>query len=243
MPTDGLEIIRCPAELRGQALAVVLCDLAPSQRCEVAKLLLDASAPGELAKEPLFIARRGEQLCGAAWGQRQSGNFAVFWPPQLVAGEEAPTERLLAEAVVRELDVTRTDLAQSLLLAPDTETVTVLLHVGFRHLADLLYLSCEASRFPLVEPDSCEVDFEAYAESQRGRLASLIERTYEGTLDCTALDRVRDMDDVINGYQATGVFQPENWMFVQRRPRCRRVAHCGPSARATLGINVHGAGA
>ena len=43
----------------------------------------------------------------------------------------------------------------------------------------------------------------------------LVERTYEGTLDCTALNGVRDIDDVINGYQATGVFRPENWLFVR----------------------------
>ena len=47
------------------------------------------------------------------------------------------------------------------------------------------------------------------------RLADVIQRTYEGTLDCTALDGARDMDDVIDGYKATGVFRRQNWMFVR----------------------------
>jgi mycothiol synthase len=214
MDLDDVEICRCPPELRGQAIAVVLCELAPSLRREVAKPLLELSEAA-VTNEPLFIARRGERLCGAAWGQRQAGNVAVFWPPQLVSGEGAKTAEDLACAVVRDLDEKCVDLAQSLLVAPDERLVGVLQSAGFRHLADLLYLSCDAARFPLVAPDPCEVDFEEYADSQRERLADVILRTYEGTLDCTALDGARDMDDVIDGYRATGTFRPANWMFVR----------------------------
>jgi ribosomal protein S18 acetylase RimI-like enzyme len=57
--------------------------------------------------------------------------------------------------------------------------------------------------------------FEEYAESEQERLGRVIQRTYEGTLDCTALDGIRDMDDVIDGYKATGTFRPVNWMFVR----------------------------
>ena len=60
-----------------------------------------------------------------------------------------------------------------------------------------------------------ELDYVPYDGTQRGRLTELIERTYEGTLDCSELDGVREMDHVINGYQATGVFRPENWLFVR----------------------------
>ena len=215
MLIDVLEIVRCPAELRAEALAIVLCDLAPSQRRVVAQPLLEVDNSAEFVNEPLFIARRGEQVRGAAWGQRQPGNVAVFWPPQLVSGEEPRTVFPLAEAVVRDLDETAIDLTQSLLPEPDPATICVLQHVGFRHLADLLYLTCESARFPLAAPKPGEIEFEQYVGTQRGRLLRLIERTYEGTLDCTALNGARDIDDVVNGYQATGVFRPENWLFVR----------------------------
>jgi ribosomal protein S18 acetylase RimI-like enzyme len=87
-------------------------------------------------------------------------------------------------------------------------------HVGFQHITDLLYLSCEAGRFPDAAP-LCEIEFAEYSTPLRTRLMQLVERTYEGTLDCTALDGARDMDDVINGYQATGAFRPQNWFFVR----------------------------
>jgi mycothiol synthase len=163
----------------------------------------------------LFIARRGEQVRGAAWGQRQPGNIAVFWPPELVAGEDEKTAYPLAEAVMRELDETGIDLTQSLLVGPEMETISVMRHVGFRHLADLLYLACESSKFPIAAPEPMEIEFEPYQTTQRPRLLRLIERTYEGTLDCTALNGARDVDDVVNGYQSTGFFRAENWLFVR----------------------------
>ncbi|HVT29869.1 MAG TPA: hypothetical protein VHE81_17760, partial [Lacipirellulaceae bacterium] len=215
MPTETVEITRCPAELRAEALALVLCDLAPSLRREVAGGLLNDDDTSEVAGEPLFIARRGKRLCGAAWGQRQSGNIAVFWPPQLAPGEEELTAYQLAEAAINALDETSIEMTQVFLSAPNRETVTVLKHVGFRHLADLLYMSCESPKFPLTAPERGELRYETYVPSQRGRLMNVIARTYEDTLDCTALNGVRDIDHVINGYQATGTFRPENWLFVR----------------------------
>src|SRR3954465_79973 len=91
MAIDGVEIVRCPAELRAEALALVLCELAPSLRRSVAGGLLDIEDVAEFSNESLFVARRGAEIRGAAWGQRQTGNIVVFWPPQLIAGEEART--------------------------------------------------------------------------------------------------------------------------------------------------------
>jgi ribosomal protein S18 acetylase RimI-like enzyme len=215
MPIQALEIIRCPLDLRAVALKLVLCDLAPSLRREIADGLLNVEDPGDLVHEPLFIARRGTKLCGAAWGQRQSGQIAVFWPPQLEPGEDENTAYRLAEAVIAALDGTSIEMTQVFLTAPEPETVKVLRHVGFSHLADLLYMTCESREFPLAAPEPCELDYVPYDATQRTRLARLVDQTYEGTLDCTALNGVREVDHVINGYQATGVFRPENWLFVR----------------------------
>lgn len=210
------EISRCPAELCVDALTLVLCDLAPSERREIAKSVCNSNEAVP-ADEPLFIARRNGTLCGAAWGQRQPGNYAVFWPPQLAAGEPAQTASRLAEAVISALDASDIDLVQSLLADASDERADVLQLVGFQHSADLLYLNCESVRFPLAAPAPCELEFTEYTETERDRLERLIERTYENTKDCTALDGVRDISDVIRGYQATGVFRPQNWLFVRHR--------------------------
>src|SRR5438105_1269941 len=129
MSSGPVEILRCPAESRAEALALVLCELAPSLRREVAGGLLNTEEIEALSVESLFIARRGDKLCGAAWGQRQSGNIAVFWLPQLVDGEDRQTACELAEAVTAAVDETAIEMAQTFLSAPSDETVKVLRHV------------------------------------------------------------------------------------------------------------------
>ncbi len=233
-----------PRNSAQKLLALALCDVAPSLRRQIAGNLLGAEDPVDLANEPLYIARAGGQLRGAAWGQRQSGNIALFWPPQLEAGQVELTAYQLAEAVINDLDQTAIELTQVFLSAPDLATIKVLRHVGFRHVADLLYMSCESERFPLAAPEPCELEFVPYHGTQRGRLMQLIERTYEATLDCTALNGVRDIDQVINGYQGTGVFRPENWLFVRNQGRDVGLLLLADHPHAQpLGANVHGTGA
>ena len=69
MAIDAVEIVRCPSEFRSEALALVLCELAPSLRRQVAGGLLELGYAAEFGNESLYIARRGTKLCGAAWGQ------------------------------------------------------------------------------------------------------------------------------------------------------------------------------
>jgi ribosomal protein S18 acetylase RimI-like enzyme len=217
MHGGSLEIIRCPHNRVADAIALALSDLAPSQRREVASTLLDAEDRADLANEPLFVVTRGVNLCGAAWGQRQSGNIAIFWPPRFVGQASLETSIRLSEAVLHELDATAIEMTQVLVSASDEEIVPVLEHVGFRRLAELFYMTCEASRFPQERPKGAEFSFTTYEGAQRARLMRIIDRTYEGTLDCVGLNGVRDVDNVVTGYQATGTYRPENWLIVSAR--------------------------
>ena len=216
MERDPLEIARCPPHCLAEALTLVLSDIAPSQRGEIVRGLLKFDDPAELVNEPLYIALRGERLCGAAWGQRQTGNIALFWPPQLVPGEDDQTALQLAKSVIRVLDDTAIEMTQVLLPSSDAEAAPILQAVDFHHLAELLYMSCEADRFPTGPPTASELEFEAYSGAKRGRVMAIVERTYERTLDCVGLNGMRTINDVITGYQGTGVFRPENWRIIRR---------------------------
>jgi mycothiol synthase len=214
MSIEGADILLCPADCREDALALVLCDLAPSQRREIASKLSHTEGSGEATSEPLYIAQREGRLCGAAWGQRQTGNVALFWPPQLVPGEPEQTAYQLADVTLRSLETSSVEMTQAFLSAPDIGMIKLLKNFAFRHLADLLYMTCEADRFSVAAPDS-DLEFAPYEATRRGELLRLTERTYEDTLDCAALNGVRDIDNVIAGYQATGTFRSENWLFVR----------------------------
>jgi mycothiol synthase len=213
------EVVSCPPHRRMEALSLVLCDIAPSQRREIAGELWQTTAgTNSRAGEGLFVALRGDQVCGAAWAQPQPGNTAVLWPPKLNPGEPEHAARPLLQAAVQWLDAAAIGMAQVLLPDRDERVVGLLEAVGFRHLAELLYLTCEAERFPIIPPSRYDLEFVAYEASQRARLAQLIDQTYVGSLDCPALNGARQMADVIAGYQSTGVFRPEMWQIV----RCGR---------------------
>ena len=150
----------------------------------------------------------------------------------------------LAEAVVRDLDrKSAIDLAQSLFLRRMPQLIGVLQHVGFRHLADLLYLSCESARFPLAAPDPCEIEFEEYADAQRERLSRRNradvrrDARLHGARRCCATWMMSSTD-----IKATGEFRPENWMFVRHSGADVGVLLLAdhPSG-ATTGVDVHGA--
>lgn len=215
MQVGSLEILRCPAHFLADALSLVLRDFAPSLRREIAaSLVVETGGWVNTANQAFYIALRNGELREACWGQRQPGNIATFWPPQLVGGEPSSTALLLAEHVVAALDETAVEMSQALVAPADADVLPVLEQTGFQRLADLLYLTCERSRFPKDCPSAESLEFTPYNDNQRSRLAALIERTYVNTLDCEALNGVRDIDLVVTGYQATGSYRAENWMLV-----------------------------
>ncbi len=216
MVGSSVTIAPCPTSHVAEALALVLGDIAPSQRRQIAAAAIVEGKASPIAGAGLFIALREDRLCGAAWGQHQPGNTAVLWPPRLVADEDPSIAALLVDAVAKALDSSQIAMAQVLLTSRESSGIAALETAKFHHLADLLYMTCEAYRFPLVLPTSTDIAYKTYDESQRDRLLELVERTYDNTLDCAALNGVRSMDEVIEGYQMTGTFNPENWLFVQR---------------------------
>lgn len=209
MSSASLEIVLCPPGRRGDAVALALSQIAPSQRREIAGALLDAGDAGEA----LYVALCGGRVVGAAWGQRQPGNTAVLWPPRLLASQDSQVAHRLAEAVVRHLDRAGVVMTQVLLPPGESELVPVLTAAGFSHLADLIYLSCEAEQFPTQPPACGKLQFVAHDLAERRRLINAVERTYAGTLDCVGLNGQRRIEDVIDGYRETGVFRAENWLI------------------------------
>ncbi len=203
-------------------MALALSEIAPSQRREIAGALLDAE---DAAAEALYVALCGGRVVGAAWGQRQPGNTAVLWPPRLLGSQDPQVAHRLAEAAVRHLDGAGVVMTQVLLPPGEMELVPVLTAAGFSHLADLIYLSCEAEQFPTQPPECGELQFVEYDPAERRRLIDVVERTYAGTLDCVGLNGQRQIEDVIDGYRETGVFRAENWL----------IAVCCPSASSGLG--------
>ena len=221
MKSAAIEIVPCPAALARDALALVLRGIALEQRSMIAPQLGGPLQSQSALVDGLWIARQGEHVGGAAWGQPQPGNTAIFWPPQLAAGTDPCIAAELSQAVVGSLDAAGVGMTQVVLPDRQTNATPTIESVGFQYLVDLLYLTSETSaagqrnRVPTRSEPADPLQFVPYAESQRKRLCDLVEQTYEGTRDCPAMNGRRTIDEVVDGYRATGVFQPQHWQIVR----------------------------
>jgi ribosomal protein S18 acetylase RimI-like enzyme len=211
----GVEIVACPRASLRDALGLVLRELAPEQRREVAEKAGHDLGNDASAFDGLMVARRGNELCGAAWGQHQPGRTAVFWVPQVTPAADGDVAKLLSQAVVRALDANNVEMTQTLLLSRTAPIAPVLESAGFFYLAELLYLVGVPASTAAAAQKSGALEFIVYDDSLRQRLTTVIEQTYLESHDCAVMNGKRQMDDVLDGYRATGVYRPENWLIVR----------------------------
>jgi len=211
-----------------EALGLVLCGL-PNDAAEVLTLATlleaegDASGWGELWR----VADAGGATLGAAWGQPRPGGAALVWPPQwrsagtAVATATPPSQELSNELLARlteALAARGCTLAQSLLISPDCGEAEALCAAGFLHLAELTYLvgeTIDVDQQPTAARDGTQsVTFETFAETDRDRLAAIVERSYVDTLDCPALNGLRTGREMLEEYDVAGSGGSRLWRFV-----------------------------
>jgi ribosomal protein S18 acetylase RimI-like enzyme len=166
----------------------------------------------------LLTGRRDGRLVGAVYATIQPGRTAIVVPPQLVAGESPQTACELVAAAVEELQRRGVRLAQALETTNHGTSIDAFEANGFRHVSDLMYLVWLSDSFGDVPFDS-ELEFVSDLSPNHERLADIVERTYEGSLDCPAIDKVRSIEDVLEGYRAVGAFDPDRWLIARQRDR------------------------
>ncbi len=160
----------------------------------------------------VLTAVRSGGLVGALWGQSQPGRTASLCPPQLVDGEPTQTGVALLLAATEQLSAQGVVLVQTLLETDTGADFDRFVAAGFEHVCDLLYLVSLAKAFPTCAP-ACEIEFFPTYETEVPRLAEILGRTYEGTLDCPQLNGVRSTEDVLAGYRGQGAVPAERWLI------------------------------
>lgn len=198
---------------RAGALGLVFAHLPPDEReRRVAQVLSAVDTPAST----VWTAHRGEKLVAAAMVDVLPGKTAIISPPRPSGEQSSEAIRELLMQIVAILPRQGVRLAQVFLPNDRRAEESMLIDVGFRCAATLLYLVSLSGTFPKVRPDD-EVEFVSYSHSLHGRLARLVQQTYVGSLDCPSVDEVRAIEDVLEGYRATGVFDPARWLIVRLR--------------------------
>lgn len=226
-PTNW-SIVRCPELLWRPALDCLFHDWPANQRRDQVSYLLDTARDGGL--DGLLVALEVGELRGAVLSRPLGGKAALVWAPRLVdnsrevtggAGEVTagrPAEETLRLAMLTQLlgqlSSSGVRLVQTLLTTNAATDERLFADVGFTRLADLVYLLGINSHASAAE-EPRELEFEAYRASSHERFKQIVERTYEGSLDCPALDGARDVEDVLAGYRVTGRFDSRKWLIAR----------------------------
>lgn len=174
--------------------------------------------PDERALSGLCTARRRDQLVGVVWCQPQPGRAATIWPPRMTRGEDPKTEDRLLVAAAEVLRRERTAVAQALLRSATDADAELLRRNGYWHAADLLYLTWESHASWTVQEES-PLRFAPVPAGELGRLVPLVAKTYLDTQDIPALNDVRSVPDVLEGYCQVHPGSRMHWFIVQHGNR------------------------
>ena len=218
MPETAPEIVPASHATQSEALQWVFCDLDEPDRTDFVASLLAAGVSGPVSCDGLFEARQGAEVVGAVWAQTIPGGVALIWPPGVTADQPPATRSALVAAAIDFLEQQHVTMVQVLVDPTDEVQMGPLQQAGFSHLADLLYLMSLDADFPTSIPSS-QMKFRPISETpgtetSNEHLQQLIEQTYIGTQDCPQLCGTRNLDDVLEGYRATGEYDPRRWWIV-----------------------------
>jgi mycothiol synthase len=143
----------------------------------------------------------------------------LFLTPYGLSEGSAEAQERLIHHIVADQSLRKLRLAQCLLNLDDRHNAFVLDRAGFRSAADLIYMECnvlDAGRAPNVsELGRNEMSWDEYKPAQHRDFAQLIQDSYRESLDCPALTGLREVEDIIAGHKAVGLFQPHRWRLVR----------------------------
>jgi mycothiol synthase len=181
-----------------------------------AQEFLSFAAERGIGLDALHVAEQGGRLVSAALPVVSPGRTMLILCPAGGQGKGAEAAaRPLLEAVCAHCAAEGVHLAQSLIDPQDGALERTFAEAGFERMAELHYLhaSPPAGTEPPVLPAG--MSWVTYGAEVHGVFGRAILESYRESLDCPALNGRRDVEDIIAGHRATGIFDPSTW-FVLR---------------------------
>lgn len=208
-------IRECPESLRLAALRLVLRELPDASQAAVLESMVGAKAESLAPFSGLIVALDGERLASAVWAQPQPGNSASLWMPQGVGRLHDSIATQLIDRAAGVSDAAGVEVVQTLLEPADKTGSRLLERCGFQRIALLTYLEWRSRPIERQEPLPDGVTLQP-APTSLGRLEPLVSATYAGSLDCPAINGMRSMRHVLDGYRAAGLHDANLWLSIER---------------------------
>lgn len=159
---------------------------------------------------------RDTAALGVCWIEGQAGNVGYLHLPVVEQGlpERERREQELFEAaenLARESGLTWLQT----LLDPGAATTGLLRRLGFLRASTLVY---QAALLPqqVREPASLRIRSLPYEANLRPLLEQVLAATYEGSLDCPALNGSRSPGETLESYETIGQAGKKHWQLIYR---------------------------
>jgi N-acetylglutamate synthase-like GNAT family acetyltransferase len=218
------------------ALGLLFADELPAERELRVAAALDEIGQAKDSQDVVLAARADGGCVGAVWLQIRPGGVASLWRPAVAAKQP---ESLALQLIAAALDAAvsaKVNLVTTLLAHRAAREASWLAGCGFSHAFDLVYLVSPVAVFPSAAPRG-PLEYEPFTMDGWDRMGAIIERTYVGSRDCPAVQKLRTIEEVLRGYRAIGHFDPARWLFVRKDGRdigCLLLAQYGDATQWEL---------
>jgi mycothiol synthase len=213
MSGPSTEVLPCPTSDRAFALEVLYRRVPGALRPRlIADALVEADR-GMIDLSGLWVARRRTRIVGALLTQPLAGRAAAVWAPEV---DPSWWRSSIAVSLVRSaLDDLRSRgfiIAQALLdeSAP-RHGGNDLSEGGMPRVTDLIYLE-RPTHIPLpIQPDVPSLVWEEFGPETEDAFRSVLQATYQNSLDMPELEGIRSLDDILSSHRAGGRFVASRW--------------------------------
>jgi ribosomal protein S18 acetylase RimI-like enzyme len=193
---------------------------------------LEFAAERKIDPTALWVAEDGKEILWSALPVYSPGRTALLLSAYATSSGR---RKEAAGALIQELLVhcagRGIQLVQTLLDPHERAAREIYESCGFSLMADLEYLQAPVRR-PPQPPLAAGMRWVNYSAAEHPRFAQAILASYEGSLDCPALNGVRDVEDILAGHKATGNFDPKLWFLLEEQERVAGMLLLCPTPRS-----------
>jgi ribosomal protein S18 acetylase RimI-like enzyme len=168
-----------------------------------------------ISTRDIWVAERAAQVVSAVLPVFSPGRTVLLLPPGgIPVGDDARADLLAVDAACAAARARGTHLAQVLLDPLYSSALSLYAGLGFKRMAELLYLQTAVRRRAPIPPLPPGFQWVGYASATHSLFAAAIAESYHDSLDCPGLNGLRDIEDVIAGHKASGEFDPGLWFLL-----------------------------
>ncbi len=231
----NFQVEPCLPEVREAALHVLYQQIPAPLRSRLVADVLQEAACGQVDLSGLWIAgdrplRSGtarRRIIGALLTQALAGRAAAIWAPEVLPSwQRAAIAATLVRTALNDLQSRGFRIVQAVLDESVGHRGAIdLIRGGLPRVTELLYLERDTARpLPQFVPQGPlsgsatpppRLVWSPFNASSEAEFRALLQGTYTSSLDMPELEKVRSLDDIIEGHRATGRFVPERWRLGQ----------------------------